>query len=324
MCTLIVLHRCVAGSPLVVAANRDEFLDRPAEGLAIRQRAAGSILSPLDLEAGGTWLGLNERGVFVGLTNLRPTAHGTIEDENENEQPADSSLEGRDASEVLSKGATLAIPGAKSRGEVVMAALDALCAQEAVERVAEMTQVEGVEYNPFQLLIADAERAWLTVYRGKPTMFPLEAGVHVVGNVESERIEAPRAYETVRTHEAPRADEAPRARKLTRIQGHVEKAVEKVVERVGEKTVTHRSEDLFEDLAAICREHVASEPFESTCVHIPDLSGANRYGTRSSFLLELDGSLGGRLWTSEGAPCETPFVDQSDLLTALQAGRNAA
>ena len=72
MCTLIVLHRCVAGRPLVVAANRDEFLARPAEDFAIRTSATGPILSPLDLEAGGTWVGLSQRGVFAGLTNLRP------------------------------------------------------------------------------------------------------------------------------------------------------------------------------------------------------------------------------------------------------------
>ena len=76
MCTLIVLHRCVPGRPLVVAANRDEFLSRPAEGPAIREGRGGRILSPLDLEAGGTWLGLNDRGVFVGLTNLRPHSAG--------------------------------------------------------------------------------------------------------------------------------------------------------------------------------------------------------------------------------------------------------
>ena len=74
MCTLIVLHRCVAGRPLVVAANRDEFLARPAEDIAIRPSRTGPILSPLDLEAGGTWLGLSQRGVFAGLTNLRPLA----------------------------------------------------------------------------------------------------------------------------------------------------------------------------------------------------------------------------------------------------------
>ena len=72
MCTLIVLHRCVTGRPLVVAANRDEFFARPAEGPAIRAARSGRILAPRDLEAGGSWVGLSERGVFAGLTNLRP------------------------------------------------------------------------------------------------------------------------------------------------------------------------------------------------------------------------------------------------------------
>ena len=61
MCTLIVLHRCVPGRPLVVAANRDEFLARPAEDMAVREREGGQVLSPLDLEAGGTWVGLSAR-----------------------------------------------------------------------------------------------------------------------------------------------------------------------------------------------------------------------------------------------------------------------
>ena len=45
MCTLIVLHRCLPGRPVVVAANRDEFLARPAEDFAIRETASGTILS---------------------------------------------------------------------------------------------------------------------------------------------------------------------------------------------------------------------------------------------------------------------------------------
>ena len=73
MCTLIVLHRCVPGRPLVVAANRDEFLDRPAEGPALRSSRTGPIVAPRDLKAGGTWVGVSARGVFAGLTNLRPT-----------------------------------------------------------------------------------------------------------------------------------------------------------------------------------------------------------------------------------------------------------
>ncbi len=79
MCTLIVLHRCVPGRPLVVAANRDEFLDRPAEEPTLRSTRTGPIVAPLDLEAGGTWVGVSARGVFAGLTNLRPAPEASEE-----------------------------------------------------------------------------------------------------------------------------------------------------------------------------------------------------------------------------------------------------
>ena len=84
MCTLIAVHRRVHGAPLVVAANRDEYYDRPAEPPALRGSArgregdggpieagCGPIVAPLDLRAGGTWLGVNAMGVFAAVTNLR-------------------------------------------------------------------------------------------------------------------------------------------------------------------------------------------------------------------------------------------------------------
>ena len=54
------------GGVLQVAANRDEFLKRPAAPPSIWEEG---WLAPRDLEAGGTWLGLNPRGLFVGVTN---------------------------------------------------------------------------------------------------------------------------------------------------------------------------------------------------------------------------------------------------------------
>ncbi len=71
MCTLIVLHRCIEATALVVAANRDEFFERPAEGPALRHTAHGKVLAPRDAQAGGTWLGLNEHGLFAAITNRR-------------------------------------------------------------------------------------------------------------------------------------------------------------------------------------------------------------------------------------------------------------
>ncbi|HEB90773.1 MAG TPA: hypothetical protein ENI85_14465 [Deltaproteobacteria bacterium] len=302
MCTLIVLHRCIPGKPLVVAANRDEFLDRPAEGPALRRLGRGRILAPLDLEAGGTWLGLNARGVFAGLTNLRP-----VEDlaPDAFAVPEGGVRGSADRNGAPGRGAR------RSRGEVVMAALEAGSAAQAIRS---MSDLEEEAYEPFQLLVADGHEAWLTVYRGRAHVHPLEAGLHVVGNVEDERIAA-----VLGTAGAGRAtQEEPRARKLARIRGRVE------------KLMTEPDGDLFEGLARVCREHVENpdgdpdpdpgtgrradrSPLESTCVHV-----ANRYGTRSSLLLELSlESAANRLWTTDGPPCERPFENRSSLLEEL-------
>jgi uncharacterized protein with NRDE domain len=59
--------------PLVIAANRDEFLQRPAVALDWWQPAADAapLLGGRDLQAGGTWMGLSARGRLAMLTNVR-------------------------------------------------------------------------------------------------------------------------------------------------------------------------------------------------------------------------------------------------------------
>ncbi len=61
--------------PLVIAGNRDEFLDRPTLPLA-RWRAEGApeIISGRDLRAGGTWMGLTPGGRVAFLTNVRESS----------------------------------------------------------------------------------------------------------------------------------------------------------------------------------------------------------------------------------------------------------
>ncbi len=312
MCTLIVLHRCVSGRPLVVAANRDEFLARPAEDLAIRTTQKGSILSPLDLEAGGTWVGLSARGVFAGLTNLRPLAGS-----------ATTSL---DPKKSLS-----------SRGDVVMAALEA---ESAVAATDALSGLPPLAYNPFQLLVADGRDAFLVVYREEARVVSLPPGPHVVGNVEDEPVarwlgtsealasdglqspsEAYPGFEGL-TGLVDATGREPRAAKLARIRGRVE------------SLVASPGYDLFEGLARICREHEDEEglasPFEATCVHIPvSVAGASgarndaadHYGTRSSLLLELSEDTGSsRLWATDGPPCRRPYENRSSLLKDLGLG----
>lgn len=59
--------------PFVLAANRDESFARPAARLAWWTPRPGGpqVLSGRDLEAGGTWLGLNAAGRLACLTNVR-------------------------------------------------------------------------------------------------------------------------------------------------------------------------------------------------------------------------------------------------------------
>jgi uncharacterized protein with NRDE domain len=58
--------------PLVIAANRDEFLERPTLPLARWKTASGQeIISGRDLRAGGTWMGITPAGRIAFLTNVR-------------------------------------------------------------------------------------------------------------------------------------------------------------------------------------------------------------------------------------------------------------
>lgn len=75
MCLIVLAWQAHEAYPLIVAANRDEFLNRPAAP-AHWWTDAGDILAGRDLEAGGTWMGLSRHGRFAALTNYRdPSRH---------------------------------------------------------------------------------------------------------------------------------------------------------------------------------------------------------------------------------------------------------
>ncbi len=145
MCTLVVFHRVVPHAPLFIAANRDEFLDRPAEGPALR---AGGVVAPRDLREGGTWMGLNRDGLFAGLTNRSVG------------RPRD--------------------PLRRSRGHLVFEVLRS--ARSAASAARRLEGLPSGVFNPFHLLVADGASAWLAVYEDVPKVFALRPGVHVIGN----------------------------------------------------------------------------------------------------------------------------------------------
>jgi uncharacterized protein with NRDE domain len=148
MCTLIVLHRCFSQAPLVLAANRDEYLDRPAEKPALRQSGNRRVLAPRDLQAGGTWLGLNDARLLAALTN-RPC------------KAPDLSL--------------------RSRGLVVFEALREASARDAIAAIGTLPERA---YNPFNFFVSDGRVAFAATYEGKLRVTELEPGPHVIGNAD--------------------------------------------------------------------------------------------------------------------------------------------
>jgi len=145
MCTLLALHHVVSGYPLVIGMNRDEFRNRPAapwSQLSVNPK----IVAPRDGKAGGTWIGVNESGLVVALSNRR----------------------GRDSATARSRGALVV----EALGRNRPAAVDVLV----------RSDVEAHEYNFFHLWTAnrDEMRCWrydgaVNVTRGAP-------GVNVLTN----------------------------------------------------------------------------------------------------------------------------------------------
>jgi uncharacterized protein with NRDE domain len=70
MCLILFALDAHPAYKLVLAANRDEFTARPAH-IAHYWHYYPNVLGGLDLEAGGTWLGINKHGRFTALTNYR-------------------------------------------------------------------------------------------------------------------------------------------------------------------------------------------------------------------------------------------------------------
>jgi len=70
MCLILFSYKSHPEYPLVVAANRDEFYDRPTQPLSYWNRNT-NILAGQDLECKGTWLGVTLNGRFAAITNYR-------------------------------------------------------------------------------------------------------------------------------------------------------------------------------------------------------------------------------------------------------------
>ena len=145
MCLILFAWRAHAEHRLVVAANRDEFFDRPAQPAHFWPDKP-SLLAGRDLTAQGTWLGITRDGRFAAVTNFR--------------NPAERR------------------PIAPSRGQLVSRFLDSDSVPAAwLAAIAPQAN----EYNGFSMLAGDARSLWFYSNRDG-AISEVEPGVHGLSN----------------------------------------------------------------------------------------------------------------------------------------------
>ncbi|MBU5614409.1 NRDE family protein [Geomonas azotofigens] len=146
MCTLLLAYRAHPEYRLVIAANRDEYYQRPTRPAHFWEDAP-HIFAGRDLVHGGTWFGVTATGRLAALTNYR--------------DPSD-----------------LHRHGPSSRGQLVSGFLaDEAGAEEYLARLRE----SGIPYGGYNLLVGDSER--LFCYSNKSDrVLPIEPGIHGLSN----------------------------------------------------------------------------------------------------------------------------------------------
>lgn len=147
MCTLIVCWKVHREAGLILAANRDEYLERPTASPEIWRDTNPPIVAGRDLKSGGTWLATGKH-VTAALTNHHSGLRSVARE--------------------------------KSRGDLVVIGAQATSASRAAEKIGSMA---GEDFGPFHLLLTDqTEMLWLTNQAGGIMCEEVAPGFHVLGN----------------------------------------------------------------------------------------------------------------------------------------------
>jgi hypothetical protein len=147
MCTVVILRRPEHRWPVLLGANRDEIIDRPSRAPARHWPDRPEVVAGLDLLAGGSWLGINDWGVVAAVLNR--------------------------------EGSLGPAPGKRSRGELVLEALDHSAAAVAAEALSDL---DPDAYRSFNLIVADAGDAFWLRHAGGARVgaYPLKEGLSLI------------------------------------------------------------------------------------------------------------------------------------------------
>ncbi|NOY70230.1 MAG: NRDE family protein [Deltaproteobacteria bacterium] len=145
MCLIAIAIKRHPDFPLIIAANRDEFYDRPTAPLGLWEDNS-NILAGRDLKEGGTWLGATRIGRIAAVTNFRDFSH--------------------------------VMKSSLSRGELVSKFLDGI---DELGTFLNKLRKGRDRYNGFNLLFGDMNRLfWYSNVADRHEI--LKPGIHIVSN----------------------------------------------------------------------------------------------------------------------------------------------
>jgi uncharacterized protein with NRDE domain len=145
MCLVSLAYKAHSTYPLLVAANRDEYHQRPTAAAQFWKEYP-DLLAGKDLQAGGTWMGVTRAGRFAAITNHR--------------NPPTTPLEPR------------------SRGFLT---LDFLRGEASASQYLETVNTRAGEYAGFNLIVGDSEQLWyLSNIEGR--VQKLQPGIYSLSN----------------------------------------------------------------------------------------------------------------------------------------------
>jgi uncharacterized protein with NRDE domain len=146
MCLLALLYRVVAEAPVIAAANREEEYARGGELPQVLDGAIPAV-GGIDPRAGGTWFGVNARGVLVAVTN-RPRSHVP--------------------------------PSPRSRGLLARELLTLPSARKAADLAT--TELDSNRYAGCNFVCADTQHVFVLHYGDWLRVRQLPPGIHVLAN----------------------------------------------------------------------------------------------------------------------------------------------
>ncbi|MGI9517629.1 MAG: NRDE family protein [Pirellulaceae bacterium] len=148
MSLLAILYHLVPESPILVAANREEKFDRVCPTPSI-QSGKPRILASIDQQTGGTYLGVNQAGMFCGLTTRRK----------------------------------LYVPASpKSRGNLCREMLKTGSARQAVDLALE--ELHSNQYDGANFVVADSESGWVVHAGNDVNVVQLQEGLSIVSDMD--------------------------------------------------------------------------------------------------------------------------------------------